>query len=169
MKNDTVKMTQTEEVVILKVTEDKVKLRINEENITLKVSGQGPAGAPGATPVSCDKVSTVDNVSTYCMKMSNGAEFFFEVQNGEKGEKGDPGRDGVDGGGAALVIEPEELLVFTPEIEKYEGGYRVTPLTVDQTLDTEMKYLQSDVIVEEIPFSETQNNNGGYTATIGGS
>ena len=168
MKNDTVKLRQNEEVVILGIQEEKIKLKINEEHIVLKVSGQGPSGTPGATPVSCTKVRTEGRVNTYRLLMSNGDEFFFEVMNGEKGDKGDPGRDGADGGGSAAVLEDEELLVFTPEVENYEGGYRVIPQTVDQTLDTSMKFLNSDVTVEEIPYAEVSNLSGGHTATSGG-
>lgn len=168
---DTVKLTQQEEVVILNMHDEKIHLKINEEHITLKVSGQGPSGTPGATPVSCTKIRTEGLTDTYRLLMSNGDEFFFEVRNGapgQKGDKGDPGRDGADGGGSAAVIEEDELLVFTPEVENYEGGYHVVPQTVDQTLDTSMKFLNSDVTVEEIPYSETSNADGGYTATIGG-
>lgn len=168
MKHDTVKLTQNEEVIILNMHDEKIHLKINEEHISLKVSGQGPAGTPGATPVSCMKVHTEGLIDTYRLLMSNGDEFFFEVTNGKPGEKGDKGDPGQDGANAAIVIEPEETLVITPAVDNYEGGYHVIPQTVDQTLDTSMKLLSSDVTVEEIPYSETTNPDGGYTATIGG-
>lgn len=82
---DTVKLQQTEEVVILKMKDEKVHLRINEENFIVKVSGQGPSGAPGATPVSCYKVSSAGLVDTYCILMSDGTQNFFTVTNGRPG------------------------------------------------------------------------------------
>lgn len=162
---DAVKLQQTEEVVHITMKDERVNLRINDETYILKVSGQGPSGAPGASPVSCTKVRTQDLVDTYRLLMSDGSEYFFDITNGAKGEKGDPG---ANGGGSAAVIEEEELLVFTPEVEPYEGARTVTPTTEDQTLDTSMKFMTGDVTVKEIPYGETSNEAGGYTASIGG-
>lgn len=51
--------------------------------------------------------------------------------------------------------------------EVYEGSYIVTPSVSNQTLDTANKLMQSDVIIEEIPYAEVSNNSGGKTASIG--
>lgn len=168
MKTDTVKLTQVEEVVILKMQDEKVHLKINEEHITLRVSGQGPAGTPGAEPVSCEKVRTEGLVDTWRLLMSNGKAFYFEIKNGEAGEPGPQGEPGRDGQGVFIVDEPEEALIIIGEAENYEGAYNVTPSSADQRLDTQGLMMQQNVTVEEIPFSETGNTSGGYTATIGG-
>ena len=53
------------------------------------------------------------------------------------------------------------------EYEVYEGTYTVTPKTAAQTLETQNKLMQSDVVVEKIPYAEVTNNTGGKTVTIG--
>ena len=76
-----------------------------------------------------------------------------------------------------VKIVPQELVIVeacTPIvlIEKYpgtyEGEYEITPRAYDQTLDTKDKTLLQDMTVFKIPFSETINLSGGYTANIGG-
>lgn len=56
----------------------------------------------------------------------------------------------------------------TADYEVYEGAYKVTPSTSNQTLGTRNKLMQADVVVEEIPYAEVSNNSGGITANIGG-
>ena len=51
--------------------------------------------------------------------------------------------------------------------EVYEGEYEVTPkLHLSQTLDTDGKYMQEDVVVLEVPYYETTNESGGTTVYI---
>lgn len=47
----------------------------------------------------------------------------------------------------------------------YEGPYEVTPMTVDQTLETANKLMREDVTIYEIPYAEVANQYG-ITATI---
>jgi len=54
------------------------------------------------------------------------------------------------------------------ELPKYEGEYSITPQVNEQTLLTAQKYMDADVKIEKIPYSEVSNNSGGKTATIGG-
>lgn len=54
----------------------------------------------------------------------------------------------------------------TADYEVYEGSYKVTPSVSSQKLDTSNKLMQSDVLVEEIPYAEVTNNFGGKTVTI---
>lgn len=50
----------------------------------------------------------------------------------------------------------------------YRGEYTVKPLPFEQTvLDTDGKLMRDDVTVLEIPFYQTSNPSGGYTAIIG--
>lgn len=56
----------------------------------------------------------------------------------------------------------------TADYDVYEGSYKVTPSVSSQTLYTSHKLMQSDVVVEKIPYAEVTNNTGGKTATIGG-
>lgn len=67
------------------------------------------------------------------------------------------------------AIEMAEKLpdANTADYEVYEGSYKVTPSVLNQTLDTSNKLMQSDVLIEEIPYAEVSNNSGGKTATIG--
>lgn len=53
-------------------------------------------------------------------------------------------------------------------VASYSGEYEVTPTTEVQTLETEGLKMTDDVTVEQIPYSETSNDEGGTTVTIGG-
>lgn len=55
----------------------------------------------------------------------------------------------------------------TANYDVYEGAYKVIPSVSSQTLETSHKLMQSDVVVEEIPYAEVTNNSGGKTASIG--
>lgn len=48
----------------------------------------------------------------------------------------------------------------------YEGSYEVTPQIVPQVLPTKNKSMSKDVLVHEIPYTETSNLYGGYTVNI---
>lgn len=78
--------------------------------------------------------------------------------------------------GEAITIE---LLSRLPTIDvelcgnvsrypAYDGPYEMTPRTEAQTLNTAYQVMQRDVILHEIPYYETTNLSGGYTAIIGG-
>lgn len=51
--------------------------------------------------------------------------------------------------------------------EPYEGEYEVIPKTIDQTLETKKKTMKDDLTVKAIPYYQTSNTAGGYTAIIG--
>lgn len=51
--------------------------------------------------------------------------------------------------------------------EIYEGAYSIRPATASQTLETKDKLLTDNLEIEEIPFGEISNLNGGTTITIG--
>lgn len=62
-------------------------------------------------------------------------------------------------------LETNEI---TPGDFPYEGQYEVTPLPlVEQILQTKNKTLARNIVVEPIPYAETSNLAGGYTAIIG--
>lgn len=62
-------------------------------------------------------------------------------------------------------ISPGQL---APRFPVYDGVYEVTPLAqLDIVLDTANKILQNNVTVNRIPYFQTSNLSGGYTATIG--
>ena len=65
------------------------------------------------------------------------------------------------------AIEMAENLPDTTDFEVYEGPYQVTPMISSQTLDTSNKLMQTDLVVEKIPYAEVSNNSGGKTASIG--
>ena len=50
----------------------------------------------------------------------------------------------------------------------YKGEYEVIPNTGFQLLLTSECYLEDDIIIHPIPYTEVSNLSGGYTATIGG-
>ena len=54
-------------------------------------------------------------------------------------------------------------------LEPYTGEYTVTPMVkVEQTLETNGLRMTDDITVLKIPYYETTNLSGGYTAIIGG-
>lgn len=62
-----------------------------------------------------------------------------------------------------------EFTITTPHVidpNLYDGDYEVTPKTYSQTLDTEDKYLRSDIVINEIPYFETSNDQDGLTVYI---
>lgn len=54
------------------------------------------------------------------------------------------------------------------ELPVYDGAYSVTPAVSEQTLETAQTFVDADIRIEKIPYSEVSNNSGGMTATIGG-
>lgn len=44
--------------------------------------------------------------------------------------------------------------------DPYNGPYEVTPMTIAQVLETELKNMRDDVTVKEIPYAETHNEHG---------
>lgn len=74
-----------------------------------------------------------------------------------------------------IVNEPlnvtldSEITVVKRTGEYYNGDYDATSLPFeDQTLDTEGKVMRNNFVVNRIPYAETSNLSGGYTAIIGG-
>lgn len=57
---------------------------------------------------------------------------------------------------------------YSPDIDIYDGAYEVTPTFEKIELETENKVLTSDVVVNGIPVSITENLSGGNTVYIGG-
>lgn len=49
----------------------------------------------------------------------------------------------------------------------YEGSYTVFPKAISQLLPTAEKFMEQDVIIESIPYVESDNPAGGKTVTIG--
>lgn len=50
----------------------------------------------------------------------------------------------------------------------YEGPYEVHPTWQNQTLATREKRMTDDLLIYDIPLSETSNDAGGLTLNIGG-
>lgn len=53
------------------------------------------------------------------------------------------------------------------ELPRYDGEYSVTPAAEEQTLLTARKYLDANLKIEKIPYSEVSNTANGTTVTIG--
>ena len=64
-----------------------------------------------------------------------------------------------------IAVELDAIGVIYPE---YAGPYQVTPSASVQTLATRDHVMTDDFSVLEIPYFETSNLSGGYTAIIGG-
>lgn len=57
----------------------------------------------------------------------------------------------------------------TGELPLYTGEYEVTPKVTEQTLETAMRSMDSDVTIHAIPYYEVDNIYQGQTVIIGGS
>lgn len=58
--------------------------------------------------------------------------------------------------------------IIRRDYPNYRGPFVVRPNLTVQVLETKNKSLLRDVVVHEIPYAETSNPSGGYTAIIGG-
>ena len=56
----------------------------------------------------------------------------------------------------------------TVDVDIYDGDYEVTPMIRSQTLETNGKLMEDNVLVLSIPYWETSNLSGGKTVYIGG-
>lgn len=65
-----------------------------------------------------------------------------------------------------LIPMSIDVTYTTIDGDRYEGPYIVTPMTQDQTLETRDKLMAENVLVLEIPYYETTNEQGGYTVII---
>lgn len=53
------------------------------------------------------------------------------------------------------------------ELQIYDGEYEVVPDITEQSLQTSQKFMEDNVTIKEIPYSETSNTSGGNTVYIG--
>lgn len=58
--------------------------------------------------------------------------------------------------------------IIRRDYPNYRGRFVVVPSLAVQILPTKNKTLLRDIVVHEIPYTETSNLKGGYTAIIGG-
>ena len=58
--------------------------------------------------------------------------------------------------------------IIRRDFPNYDGEYEATPSIAEQVLPTKNKSMLEDFVVREIPYAETSNPSGGYTAIIGG-
>ena len=54
------------------------------------------------------------------------------------------------------------------DLPNYEGDYEATPSVREQVFPTKDRSMREDFVVHKIPYFETSNPSGGYTAIIGG-
>lgn len=75
-----------------------------------------------------------------------------------------PGVTEADNGKVLTVVNGAWAAADLP---KYDGEYSVTPAVEEQTLLTSQKYLDANLRIEKIPYSEVTNTANGTTVTIG--
>jgi hypothetical protein len=78
--------------------------------------------------------------------------------------EGLPDVNAADNGKVLTVVDGAWIAADLP---KYDGEYSVTPAVEEQTLLTSQKYLDANLRIEKIPYSEVTNTANGTTATIG--
>lgn len=67
-----------------------------------------------------------------------------------------------------VTLNVEQVRVVRDERPEYDGELTITPSKADQVLETEGKAITQDITVLAVPYVETGNVSGGYTAIIGG-
>ena len=65
-----------------------------------------------------------------------------------------------------MGVETGILVASFPD---YEGTYEVTPTMGEQVLPSRARTMRDDVTVHAIPYTQTTNESGGYTAIIAAS
>lgn len=66
-----------------------------------------------------------------------------------------------------LNVAAETNIEKSEEHESYDGEYKITPKAFDsQTLDTENKILERNIVITEVPYYETGNEANGITSYI---
>lgn len=77
------------------------------------------------------------------------------------------------GRGTVTVRSPSYKVSVTSGVlvggTPYEESYEVTPTMGEQVLPTRSKTMRDDVTVHAIPYTQTTNESGGYTAIIAAS
>ena len=58
--------------------------------------------------------------------------------------------------------------IIRRDFPNYTGEYEAIPMIEEQILPTKNKSMLDNFVVHEIPYFETSNPSGGYTAIIGG-
>lgn len=112
---------------------------INEKEIVLEVNGIGPMGPPG---IQGNGIARIEKTST--SGIVDTYTIYFT-------------------NGTTFNYEIVNGVVYY-----YDGPYDVTPMPYTmQILPTSNLVMSEDVNVREIPYYETSNTSGGYTATIG--
>ena len=87
------------------------------------------------------------------------------VSPSSTGDSGIPDIDQDEDEGKILKVVNGEAK--WENLPSYTGDYEVTPDVSSQTLSTSQKYMESDLVIKEIPYSETSNVSGGNTVYIG--
>lgn len=59
-------------------------------------------------------------------------------------------------------------IVSAPEVPSYDGPFIFIPSDNVQIINVGGHIVSEDITIEDIPFTEVTNPNGGYTVTIGG-
>lgn len=75
---------------------------------------------------------------------------------------------GVEGGTGRIPLSIEHVREEYIDYPIYDGPYIVTPEIEAFVLPVKEHAMRDDLIIREIPYYETSNPAGGYTAIIGG-
>ena len=65
-------------------------------------------------------------------------------------------------------VEIGGIIINNTDLPYYEGSYDVIPEIEAFILPVKNQAMRNDLIIHEIPYYETSNDKGGYTAIIGG-
>ena len=66
-----------------------------------------------------------------------------------------------------VAFDAFQTVKLSPDTDRYEGTYDVTPLITSQVLPTNRKFMEDDVRVDMIPTKEINNEYGGVTFIVG--
>lgn len=69
--------------------------------------------------------------------------------------------------GRIILVGSVKCSTVDKDAPRYEGPYEATPKSYEQTLLTDDHYMEDNVVVNRIPYSEVSNPQGGKTVNIG--
>ena len=132
------------------------------KTLTVKNGSKGSTGAAGSN--GSNGVSATHSWSGTTLTVTSASGTSSADLKGSKGDKGDKGDP------YTLTTTDRATIVsdVINALPKYDGEYEVTPsMSNDVTLRMSQTYVDADISIKKVPYSEVPNGSGGNTVYIG--
>ena len=132
------------------------------KTLTVKNGSKGSTGAAGSNGSNGVSATHSWNGTVLTVTSASGTSSAdLKGSKGDKGDKGDP---------YTLTTTDRATIVsdVINALPKYDGEYEVTPsMSNDVTLRMSQTYVDADITIKKVPYSEVPNGSGGNTVYIG--